>query len=136
MSLLRRVAWTFLVTQTIASGVAWACKCRGDGYSPEDQLAANAQVFVGNAISGPSGGCGGEPVVYTLTVTEAFKGVELGEEVAITTEADGASCGVEFEVGEAWLVYTEDGTYGLCDPGGPAAARSDDIEALRAAAGD
>lgn len=116
--------------------MASVCKCLGEAYDPVAVRDASDQVFVGEVVSGPRGGCGGgntDPVRYTLTVTEAFKGVDAGEAVEITTAADGSGCGVEFGEGESWLVYAVDGRYGLCDPGGLASENAADLEALRGA---
>lgn len=132
MRALGRVVATFVAAQGLAS-VAWACKCLGEAYDPVAVRDESDQVFVGEVLGGPRGGCGGADVVYTLRVTEAFKGVDEGEKVEITTAAEGSACGVELAEGESWLVYAVDGRYGLCDPGGLADENVDDLEALRGA---
>ncbi|MDO9280517.1 MAG: hypothetical protein Q7U06_01315 [Pseudomonadota bacterium] len=139
MNTLARVTLTFLLLQSVASTVAWACSCMGTDETPEELLAAHGKVFVGEVLDGPHArGCGfvqssTDPVTYTLAVTEAFKGVEEGDRIKLETAASGASCGVEMVVGESRLIYTDDDRVGSCDPGGRAADSSAEIEALRAA---
>ncbi|MDP2304498.1 MAG: hypothetical protein Q8P18_00555 [Pseudomonadota bacterium] len=139
MNTVARVSLTFVFLQCVASTVAWACKCASDETTPEAHLADHERVFVGEVLDGPHArGCGFvqssvDPVTYTLAVTEAFKGVAEGDEITLETARDGASCGVTMEVGESRLVYTDDGSVGLCDPGGLAADNAEAIEALRAA---
>ncbi len=139
MKTLPRVALSFVFLQSFASTVAWACSCMRNEETPEALLDAHATVFVGEVLDGPHArGCGivrssADPVSYTLEVTEAFKGVAVGDEIVLETAASGASCGVDMVVGESRLVYTDDDTVGLCDPGGLAEENAGDIERLRTA---
>lgn len=140
MHTVARVAVTLFLGQAVASTVAWACTCEPVDATPAELRDEHDRVFVGEVVDGPrgGGGCGGtvssaDPVTYTLEVTEAFKGVEVGDDVELTTARDGDSCGASFEVGQSWLVYTSTDTYSLCSPGGLAADHAADIEALRAA---
>ena len=139
MRTLTRVGVTFLVAQALSSAAAWACSCAGDTLSAEEKLGAFETVFVGT-VRGHRSGCDAnpfsesslEPTYFTLEVSRAFKGVAVGDNVEIETASDGASCGVDFEIGDSWLIYTNDGTYGLCDPGGEAAEVADEIADLEA----
>ncbi|MFN7142659.1 MAG: hypothetical protein ACK4YP_02705 [Myxococcota bacterium] len=138
MHISARVAVTLLLSQAVASTVAWACSCEPITSTPAKLRDEHDRVFVGTVVDGPrgSGGCGGtvssvDPLTYTLKVTEAFEGVEVGDDVELTTARDDASCGVGFEVGSEWLIYTSTDTYMLCDPGGRAEDHAADIEALR-----
>ena len=134
MNALCRGALTFLGLQAMMMAVAYACSCGLDDYDPLEIMAGSDQVFVGTVVSGPRVGIfsGCDRVSYRLEVTEAFKGVEVGDTVTLSTARDGASCGIEFGEGESWLIYSIDGRYGLCEPGGPARGAEDELEILRA----
>lgn len=131
-----RIVTTYLIAQTFMSLAAWACSCAPVTDTPTELLDANDRVFVGEVISGPRGGCGmaqssGAQVRFTLEVTEAFKGVEAGEDVVLSTARGGPSCGAGFEVGDSWLIYTSSDEYSLCSPGGLAEQQQDAIAELR-----
>ena len=87
-------------------------------------------MFVGDVVS--IGGCGRERAVR-FEVTEAFKGVEVGDTVTLTTAADGAGCGVDFAAADAWLVVSQDGeSANLCSGTAPSADAGTLLEEIRA----
>lgn len=139
MNTLARVTLSFVLLQSVASAVAWACSCSPDTATPEEHLDLHEKVFIGEVLDGPrSRGCGSstssaDPVLYTVEVTESFKGVDLGDKVTLETASDSSSCGLEMAVGESRLIYSVDDKVGSCDPGGLAAEKGADIQRLRAA---
>ena len=80
---------------------------------------------------------GGQPdseVVARIEVSEVWKG-EVHEVVEVRTAADGAMCGVGFEVGREMLVYAgggDDGAFGthLCTRTAPLERAEEDLAAL------
>lgn len=136
MHIALRVPLSFLGLQLAWSGLAWACSCAEDAFLADPAGAAESVdiIFVGvvlDAEEAGSGGCGGsgggggtvssaDPVPVAFEVTEALKGTEVGEVFELTTARDGASCGLDAEVGATWLVGLGEGDaeYYLCDPGG------------------
>lgn len=98
--MLRRVFVTFVLAQSFASAVAWACSCAGNDHSDDDV------ILVG--VAGPTTrGCGGNAFsnhVTRFTVTDACRG-DLGDKVEIWHGIEDASCGVEFVPGAQTLVF-------------------------------
>lgn len=93
---------------------AHACSC-GDVPSPTVALAQSAKVFSGKVVH-VSGGDGTlrEPALLSGYVTVEFEvyAVWKGQPFAtmyIETAWWSGSCGVEFYVGQEWLVYSYDG---------------------------
>lgn len=115
------------------AAVAWACSCTPDAMEVSAAtLDDYDQVFVGTARSTRGWSC--QPSAEHTTrfeVTEAFQGVEEGEVVKVEHRLDGASCGMEFERGESYLVTAREGSVSLCSPTWLAAESQDDIERLR-----
>ena len=104
---------------------ALACSC-----VPESRMSMfdrATDVFLATVASGPEAitggpaatpapgwnavGLGGK-VLYTLDVSESFKGSASGH-VEVSTPADSASCGYPFEVGKTFLVFARRGTHHL-----------------------
>ena len=95
-------------------GEVRACSC-GDTPSPTEALAQSAKVFSGKVVH-VSGGDGTlrEPALLSDYVTVEFEvyAVWKGHGYAtmfIETAWWSGSCGVEFYVGQEWLVYSYDG---------------------------
>ncbi len=132
MRTLFRIAGTFAVLQALSSGVAWAvCSCEGGTGSPSDRLESYDLVFVGTVTKGRPWGCGSDLGHTThFEVIEAFKGVEVGDEVEVFHDTNSDECGVTFARTIPHLVYT-DGAVDLCDPGGPETETDREIEDLR-----
>ncbi len=122
MRLVTRTLATFLFLQTTWSALAWACSCvqlAGDGVTLMEDY---DEVFLGEAgrTRKELGNCGSSMREGTtrFEVIEGFKGVEDGDTLSVDHVIMGASCGVEFEPGEVYLVYAYDGRTNLCAPGG------------------
>ena len=124
----------------LTHGVAWACSCAMSDDPPEVLFENYEVVFYGEIVSVQEPvplGCSGtvssaDPVQVRIDVLEGFKGAEGGEELEFTTARDGSSCGIAFEVGEAWLIYANTGRLGLCDPTEQMNADDPDLDVLRA----
>lgn len=132
MASLTRILGTFALLQAFSSGVAWAvCSCEGGTGTPEDRLESYDMVFVAAVDKGRPWGCGSEHSHTTVfEVTEAFKGVEVGDQVEVFHDTNSDECGVRFDPLIQHLVYT-DGVVDLCDPGGTVAETEREIEDLR-----
>ena len=98
----------------LTTAQAHACSC-GDVPSPTEALAQSAKVFSGKVVH-VSGGDGTlrEPALLSGYVTVEFEvyTVWKGQAYAtmfIETAWWSGSCGVEFYLGQEWLVYSYDG---------------------------
>jgi hypothetical protein len=77
----------------------YACKC---GLNSVKEDASNSdQIFSGKVIKKTVS----EKVSYYFMVTEMFKG-EKTDTITITTNKDFLACGMEFEIGKEYLVYS------------------------------
>ncbi|MFF5205284.1 hypothetical protein [Streptosporangium sp. NPDC000396] len=109
-------------TLAIAPGTACACSCAR--LEPKAQVGQSAAVFTGTVVavrqvegtlSGPR-----PPMVYTFRVDQVYKG-KASVEFDVATNADGASCGYDFDTGSRYLVFASEGESGTfeIDPGVP-----------------
>jgi hypothetical protein len=58
-----------------------------------------------------------DPVNVRIEVIEGFAGAEAGDVVTVQTPSSGASCGVDFQPGDTWLIFAmKDGNVSLCGP--------------------
>lgn len=97
---------------------AWACTCAP--WTVTEWYENTDAAYVGEVISaGGFLGCGDTRV----QVTEAFKGVEVGDVLTIeVTLGDGKACGLyenPFEEGDEGLFFGLDQPIGLCSRVGP-----------------
>jgi len=135
----KRMITSFLVLEIAVHGVAWACSCAQDMRTPEERFHDNDVVFYGEVLSVReplASGCGGtvstaDPMNVRFEVAEGFKGAEAGDEIQLQTAREDASCGVDFQEGEVWLIYTSDEWLGLCDPIAQLADDDPELDALR-----
>jgi hypothetical protein len=88
----------------VFAGDAFACSCAV--FDPRDELERSDGAFVGTLVERV---VDGEEAIHTFTVDQAIKG-KLGTTVVVRTHRDGATCGLEIEVGqEVGLFLTRDG---------------------------
>src|SRR5688572_27739183 len=87
---------------TLWSSPAHACSCGTAGVC--DAAWTAGAVFVGHVVSMESSPTGGR--IVQLAVLEGFRGFRLTQ-VAIATSASEGSCGYPFQIGESYLVYTD-----------------------------
>lgn len=129
-----RVLLTLSALHLVQRGVAWACSCATS--TPQESWETADQVFVGTA-RGTSWSCDRwADHRSSFEVTEAFLGVEEGEMVTVQHSLDGASCGMEFEAGESYLVVAYEGSTNLCTLTGPAGETQASIDQFRQLAAD
>jgi hypothetical protein len=93
-----------------------ACSCGGRGAAACQSVWNSEAVFVATVVSlGPvvdgerllgTLRVGWSERVVTLKVTEAFRGVDVGE-LIVRTAASSASCGFSFEAGRAYVVFAD-----------------------------
>jgi hypothetical protein len=83
------------------AGRASACSCVPPP-APQEAMKTAAAVFEGTVTAVDRKG---ETLTVTLTARRAWKGIDAPE-VTVQTAGDGAMCGVTFEKGKSYLVYT------------------------------
>ncbi|NIR58218.1 MAG: hypothetical protein GWO02_01190, partial [Gammaproteobacteria bacterium] len=73
---------------------------------PADAEASADAIFEGRvvALEPPAEGDQQSPVRVTVRVSQQWKGIE-SEEVALTTAANSAMCGYNFELDRVYLIY-------------------------------
>ena len=112
-----RVATVVLLTGLcflISTGVTNACSC-GDTPSPSVALAQSSKVFSGKVVHiSDDGGTRREPALLSGYISVEFEvyAVWKGPAYAtmfVETAWWSGSCGVEFYLGQEWLVYSYDG---------------------------
>ena len=83
---------------------AWACSCVAQGVQCEVQSGRDL-VFVGTVL-GP-GVREGDFLAVRFQVEEPLAGEALGERVIYTPSGGSAACGIEFRVGQRWLIRAD-----------------------------
>jgi hypothetical protein len=89
---------------------AYSCKCRAVSFTEEYNW--SDEVFIGTVINKYSS----EQVYgisYTFTVSEIFKGQKI-QTITVATGFGGPDCGMEFEIGKTYLVYSKNKATGRC----------------------
>jgi MYXO-CTERM domain-containing protein len=82
---------------------SFACKC-APPPGPSDALRDAAAVFEAKVTKLTPLHDADDDLEVHLNVVQAWKGVET-ETIRILTRKDGAACGIDFTVGESYLVY-------------------------------
>lgn len=100
-----------LLAATVAITPGTACACSCAPLQPVDQVKRAVAVFTGTvvasrAVKGDSPGSR-PPIVYTFRADQVYKG-EATAEYQVTTNADSAACGYNFERGSRYLVFASD----------------------------
>jgi hypothetical protein len=108
---LRKIALPFATIATVlvallgVPSTSFACKCAPPPETAEaltqSTAVFEAQVTQLNAT--------GDELEVSLRVTRAWKGVDT-ETIRVRTRKDTAACGVEFAMGQVWLVYANQTT--------------------------
>lgn len=131
-------AMSFVV---LVPSTAFACSCAQDSVAGHVE---RADLVVAGVVEDRDEGpfkaiqSSGDPVTYTVAVDEVLKG-ETGPVTKVVSAADGASCGLEIEVGRSYVIFAEaggkDGAYqaNLC--GGTSAARTGFVAEVEAITG-
>jgi hypothetical protein len=117
---------------------AYACSCIPPA-PPLDSLAEAAAVFQGEVVEvGALEAEGGvvntaDMVQVTFKVNQVWKG-DIAETTTLTTAGSSASCGVEFQSGQTYVVYAHmlEGQLNasLCSRTAPVDLAAEDLEAL------
>ena len=100
-----------LLLVTLEAGPAHACSC-AETRSVEETLEKSSAVFSGKVTQvkefSPESPEAGDALLglgpVTFEIQEAWKGVS-GNSVVVYGQGPGASCGIDFERGETYLVY-------------------------------
>ena len=90
--------WLLIIVILVHTLDVYACKCRLN--SVKEEAANSDQIFSGKVIK--------KTVFeksYHFMVTEMFKG-EKTDTITITTNKHFLACGMEFEIGKEYLVYS------------------------------
>lgn len=94
-----------LALMVALASAGWACSC-----APPENVAQAiedaAVVFAGRITKVESVGQGFQQKKRaTFAVESAWKGPDVRQEVQILTNRHSASCGLGFQVGQAWVIY-------------------------------
>lgn len=153
---MRRVVATLVVFALLRSSPTLACSCITPG-SPSEEAARATAVFLGEVTAvhdsqpantwwnrlrwrlgwGPDPNVydSSRPVHYVFRIIEPFKGTQ-SRSVKVTSSADGASCGIQFDRGGRYVVYAGGSPDALraghCSLTGPAADPRSGLRWLRA----
>ncbi|MDQ4084493.1 MAG: hypothetical protein M3165_01615 [Actinomycetota bacterium] len=94
----------------LTPGTAYACSCV---TADPAEFARNADVVVVGTIEGQRDPrrwwpmqSSGDPVSYTVRVDRVFKG-RVGPVVVVGSVRDSATCGIEVDIGGAYVVYAD-----------------------------
>lgn len=108
----------FLCITALGTFNSYACKCRQLSFSEE--LAQSDQVFTGTVINKTTN----DRVYYLFKVTKSYKG-NASDTLTIQTGLGGGDCGVQFEQGQAYLVYANQQQTNTCRRNAPASNNPD-----------
>lgn len=101
--MLRRTTFALTLILSLAGAdAALACSC-APSPPPKESLQQASAVFTGTVLAADTRG--GISTVR-LRVERSWKGARCGE-VTVTTAADSATCGYDFQVGQSYLVYAD-----------------------------
>jgi MYXO-CTERM domain-containing protein len=107
----RKIALPFATIATVlvvllgAPSASFACKCAPPPEAAE-ALAQSTAVFEAQVTQLNTTS---DELEVSLRVTRAWKGVDT-ETIRVRTRKDTAACGVEFAMGQVWLVYANQTT--------------------------
>ena len=144
VSVLLALAMSLLLV-TLDAGPAYTCSC-AETRSVEETLQKSSAVFSGKATKvkefSPESPEAGDALLglgpVTFEIQEAWKGVS-GKSVVVYGQGPGASCGIDFERGETYLVYAyrSDGDLGtdFCGRTKPLSYAGSDVSELNATRG-
>ena len=130
-------ALAFLV---LVPSTAFACSCAQ--FSVADSV-ERADLVVTGVVEDRDEGpfkivrSSGDPVTYTVAVDEVLKG-ESGPVTKVESAADGASCGLEVEVGRSYVMFAHaraDGVYDASLCGGTTDASPEFVAEVKAITG-
>jgi hypothetical protein len=88
-----------ILLATIGTATSYACRCNFLTFSEEVVLAD--QIFIGTVLKKTTA----DKAYYLFSVSKTFKGGG-GDTLTIKTGFGGPDCGMEFEVGKTYLVYS------------------------------
>ena len=88
-----------IILATIGTVTSYACRCNILTFSEE--IVQADQIFIGTVLKKTTA----DKAYYLFTVSKAFKG-ENDDSVTIKTGFGGPDCGMVFEVGKTYLVYS------------------------------
>jgi hypothetical protein len=101
--MLRRTTLAFTLILSLAGADAvLACSC-APSPPPQEALQQASAVFTGTVVAVDTSGV---TSTVRLQVDRSWKGAKCGE-VTVTTPADSAACGFDFQVGQNYLVYAD-----------------------------
>lgn len=112
----------------LVPSTAFACRCAQ--FSVADQV-ESADLVVKGSIEDRDEGppkvirSSADPVTYTVAVDEVLKGAS-GPVAKVESAADGASCGLEVQVGRSYVIFAHAGADGVYEAnlcGGTSGAR-------------
>ncbi|MFD0891410.1 hypothetical protein ACFQ08_43255, partial [Streptosporangium algeriense] len=136
----RLVTVLLLLAVAVVALPGTACACSCAPLKPAEQVGNASVVFTGTVLASRPAKTGSSvpaPVVYTFKADQVYKGQALTE-YQVTTNADSAACGYNFEQGARYLVFASSRESGMIptEPGLPLhTALCDGDQRVRAGAG-
>ncbi|MER7206469.1 MULTISPECIES: hypothetical protein [Streptosporangium] len=119
----RVVTVLLLLAAAIVAFPGTACACSCAPLQPTEQVGNASVVFTGTVLASRPAKTDASvpaPVVYTFRADQVYKGQALTE-YQVTTNADSAACGYNFEQGARYLVFASSRKSGMIptEPGLP-----------------
>jgi hypothetical protein len=111
-----------IILTVITTAVSYACECRITEFSKEVNYAD--QIFIGKVLNKNITGINAH---YLFSVSKIFKGNKV-DTLSITTGLGGPDCGMIFQVGETYLVYSQDNQTTRCRRNGLADGNADIVK--------
>jgi hypothetical protein len=94
-----------LTLSLVAASTGWACSC-APPESVSKAIEQASAVFAGRITRLEQVGEGFlQKKKATFAVEMAWKGADIRREVEVLTNLHSASCGLGFQVGQAWVIY-------------------------------
>ncbi|WP_298762029.1 hypothetical protein [uncultured Psychroserpens sp.] len=121
---MKNLTLIIIVLFTTFSAKIYACDCKAE-KSIKEEFKLSKSVISGLVISREevvvtetniqkskeSIGNGRLVAKYTFLISEIYKGKFSSDTISVYTGIGGRDCGVEFEIGEKYIVYGIDGVY-------------------------
>ncbi|MBX2827516.1 MAG: hypothetical protein KTR22_05105 [Flavobacteriaceae bacterium] len=102
-----------LLALLFVSTLSYACTCAGLVEIPVlKRLNSTEKVFEGQVTEVTEKN--EFSLITTFQITRQIKGVRSMEYIQVESSNNGAMCGIRFDVGERWLVFSNSGYTGLC----------------------
>ena len=107
-----------IILATIGSLTSYACKCYHARFTEE--VSQVDQIFIGTVLKKTST----DKAYYLFSISQIFKG-DKADTLTIKTNFGGPDCGMEFEIGKTYIVYSNNKQTSRCRRNSLANQKSD-----------